>query len=272
MNIYLFVSDYKFEKLKSTDWIGMLLFVTNLGILGIFFLLPLATVVMDLDPAYYIFELFLPSRYERNLTTIILAVLLRWFLFMVVVLEFLRFGFMIVFFLVVLAFTAIKCVNQTVNCSHRSERVTLKLYMQLRIILKVGDHFIRHLIALLLIFAQVLITATAWMVLMCRHILPIPIYLVACLALILATVAVLVLFPCAVKITETSRKFVLHKMALHHTFNRFHKNYYYFIKWRSKRLLAIRCGEQFILKRTTELGYYQILMTNLTNAILLVRP
>lgn len=243
-----------------------------MDIIGAFILFPLATVLMDLDPAYFMQEILLPSPYERRFKTIVLLFFIRWSLFSVVVLEFSRFLFNNFIFLIAPLFTLIKCVNQLIHNAQISERSTLKLYMHLRIILKIGDRFIRQIVALLLTFGQVVITVSFWMVHKCSHILPISITIVACFSFVVFTLAVAIMLPSAVKITENSHKFVMRKMAIHHTFNRYNPKYYYCVKWKSKRLLAVRCGEQFVLNRNAELGYYEILITNMTNAILLINP
>lgn len=266
------ILDYKFEASKYNDWLGILLFVVNLELIGVIVFVTPVLILMELDPFYHVFEIVLASPYERNMTTILSILLLRFFLVTISILELARFCAAFLIAVIVLAFTFTKCLQQLVHTPQINERVLLNYYIHLRIVLKIADFFLRHFVALLLIFAQVLITVSVWMVLKCRHVLPIAIIFVAYFTIVVATIALLVLLPCAVKITESSQKFVMHKLSLHHTFNRHHRDYYYFVKWRSQRLLPIRCGEQFILSQDSELNYYQILMTNLTNAILLIKP
>lgn len=88
----------------------------------------------------------------------------------------------------------------------------------------------------------------------------------------IATAGVIVLLPRGVEISDASLNFVVRKKALCHTFNKYNKNYYYYMRWNSQRMLPVRFGAQFILSKDTPINYLAVLMTNLTNSILLINP
>lgn len=192
---------------------------------------------MELNPYYLIFELVLPSPYERSLTIIFFGFCLRLALLFVCVAEFFRFVTTIVFIVLAFLFTGSTCLKKIATNQHTSTRTTLQLYVQLRVSLVIGDYFFRHIVILFMLFGQILLTTTSWMVLKCRHILPVYIILVAFLILLFTTIGLFIILPPIVKICEFSQKSVQKRRAAFHTFNRHKTTYYYFLRWRSQRLL-----------------------------------
>ncbi len=234
--------------------------------------LPIVVISCNLDPFYYVFELFLPDSHNRTLFLIATLILIRFFLGIVCVFECTRFLSIILFIHLSIALTMLTCLRQLIRQPSRWERRTLKLYTQLRIILKIGDYFIRYVLLFALTCPQFIITTLWWLVLKCWHLLPVPITLLAFQGAVVTTLAVTILLPRQIEICSSSEKFVKRKTALHHTFNKYNKNRYYFLRWKSQRILPIRFGVQFTLNKSTPIGYLNVFITNLTNAVLLINP
>ncbi len=235
-------------------------------------MLSLVLILVELDPYYFVFELFLPSPYTRSLFIIVGMPLVRFSLGVVGIFEFQRF-FTVLLFLTMSGFSALlECVKELTNLSTTSERNCLSFYARLRILLISGDYIIRHVVALLLTCGQVVITSFWWIALKCDKVLPNYVIIFFYLIAIVTVGIVVLLLPQAVEINETSFAFVKQKRSSYHTFNRHNKNYYYFVRWKSQRMLPIRFGVQFTLNKDTPIGYYDVLMTNLTNSVFLIQP
>lgn len=123
-----------------------------------------------------------------------------------------------------------------------------------------------------MIFAQVVITATMWMVVRCNEILPVYLTGLACLILAVKTVAAVVIFPFVGDISKTSQKFVLYIRAMYHTFNRNKRKFYHYLKSKSQRLLPIRFGVEFTLNQYSVKNYYDVVLTGIINVVLLIKP
>ncbi len=72
------------------------------------------------------------------------------------------------------------------------------------------------------------------------------------------------------ELSEASMEFDKQKRSSYHTFNRSRKNYYHFIRWKSQRMLPVRFSAQFTLNKDTPIKYFEVVLTNLTNAVLLI--
>lgn len=254
------------------DYAGLFLITMHLllSIIGPF--VPIVGIVWNLDPFYHAFDLVLPSKYERSLTFVLTIPLLRLFLGWVCVYEFSRFTCILLILLISTSLTMVTCLRQLVRQSSRTEWSTLQLYTQLRIVLKIGDYFIHFFLLFLLVCVQFILTTIWWLVLKCWDLLPIFITVIAIYAAVLATVAVSSILSMGVEICSTSQKFILHKKAVNHTFNKHNDKRYIFLKWASQRMLPIRFGSQFTFSKSTPIGYLEVFITNLTNAVLLINP
>ncbi len=237
-------------------------------------ILPVFVILWEIDPFYFVFEICLPSIYERELILIVTIPLVRFCLGFLCVFEFCRFVSNILFVFTCVAFTALNCLKELTKgtCSQKVETTVLKLYTEQLIWTKSIDYFIRYVVVQFLITAQVLIVTMIWMVLKCWDLLPGIISFAFGLAAGFSTVAIVTILPVAVEICESSRKFVKQKAAVYHTFNRRGRNCYFYLRWKSQTLLAIRFGVQFTLSKKSFLNYFEVLMTNLTNSILLLNP
>lgn len=235
-------------------------------------ILPLLGILCNLDPSYYVLELILPSPFSRNLSIIILTYLLRLFLTILWVFEFQRFATIFLFLTISCAHTMARCTKEITSPSQNSERSILRYYTILRLFIISSDDFLRNAVALMLICGQVFITITWWIVLKCWTILPTYITLIFFLSAVALVALFTILLPQVVQIYETSLKFIIFKRSTYHTYNRYSKNYYYFLKWRSQCMLSIRFGVQFTVNKDTPINYLAVLMTNLTNSVLLINP
>lgn len=246
----------------------------NLGLFIIVLILPLFLICLELDPFCFIFEIFLPSKYQRNLYIIIVFPFVRLFLGFLCVFEFCRFVALILFISLCLAFTLVNCFRELVKVSKRNtfNFCILKMYIQLQIIMKTMDYFIRHVLVLLLFCAQVLIVTMSWVVFKCWNQIPFIVSFAFGLAAIFSSVGVAVLLPLAVELCETSRIFVGQCKAENHTFDRHSRRYHQYLKWKSQHILPVRFGVRFTLSKASFLNYFEVLITNLTTSILLVNP
>ncbi len=235
-------------------------------------MLPFVGVCLDLDPFYFVFELILPSSYYRSLSTIIGILVVRYCLGVICTFEWQRFTTILLFLIICVTHTILECMKQLNKSFGNSERQRLNLYTKLQVLLISGDYFIRHLVALLLTCGQIIIITFWWISLKCSKMLPTYLIMFTYLVAMISTALAILMLPQAVEIGEISMNFVDHKTKSYHTFNRYNKNYYYYLRWKSQRRLPVRFGVQFTLNKDTPIKYFEVMMTNLTNAALLIDP
>lgn len=233
---------------------------------------PLIVVFANMDPFYYVFEIFLPSPYYRSISAVLGTILVRIFLSILGTFEYCRFATFHLFLVISGACAMITCLKQLTNPFRKSEQSILNIYTRLRIILKVLDDFLRHVVMLLMICTQVVVTGLWWIVIKCSGVLPLSIYIMACLVALISACVVVILLPRGVEISDASEKFVEFKKASYHTYNKFNHKRYFYLQWKSQRMLPIRFGVQFIVNKDTPINYLNVLITNLTNGILLIHP
>lgn len=183
-----------------------------------------------------------------------------------------RFFSILLFTLLSTTCTIKACVRYLVKESKLLERFTLHFYTQLQVLFKESEYYTRRLLFIAILSSQGGITTTWWMVIKCWNILPIFMVFATLLAAIISTLVMGLLLPHGVEICDRSEKFVSNKTSSNHTFNKYSKNRYNYLKWKSQRMLAIHVGTQFTLSKSTPIQFFEILMINLTNAILLIEP
>lgn len=249
----------------------MLLFALHLFIVPTLILVP-AGMFLELDPLYFVFERILPVRQQRPLTLNITIYLMRFFHMLILGLEIIRFISLFLIYIFCLVFTILRCLKELVNENDAFDRQIIRRYVHLSVSLKSSDFFHRHILGLYMVCGQIIMITSAWVAIKCSKLLPsyfitwdgiIVFILVACWVLIL---------PQAADGCEISRKFVKRKTAIHHTFNRYNKNYEKYIRWKSNRMLPVRFGSQFYLGKSAAIKFFETLVTNFTNAALLVNP
>jgi len=57
-----------------------------------------------------------------------------------------------------------------------------------------------------------------------------------------------------------------------HTFNSRRHNYFYTLKWKAQQPLPAYCGEQFQMSTEAVMLYLEVISSNVTNALLLIKP
>lgn len=234
--------------------------------------LPVTVVLLELDPYYHIFELFLPSRYKQGIIVIFVVFWIRLIIFTIRLAEFLRFNCMILFLTLSLTFTLTTCLKKVISQETFTERTTLKLYTQLRLIMLMSETIIHLVLPLAMIFVQILITVTKWFVLTCRYILPFYLTYLAILLLVVTILVSVMTLNLGVQISEGSQRFILQKRALYFSFNRNKAKYYYFSRWRSERWLPVRFYLQLNLNQESVMNYYEVIIDGIFNAVLLINP
>ncbi len=115
-------------------------------------------------------------------------------------------------------------------------------------------------------------TAAGWVVIKCWNILPLPKTLDALNGMFMTGFIVVIFLNMAREIGETSQKFLDHKKEVSGTVGMCTKNRYYFLQWNAQKSLSVRFGIQFILNMDTPFKYFEVLMTNMTDALLLINP
>lgn len=271
--IHLIFSDFKPKQLKkSKDWNGFLLIVYTLVVITLLPFFPLLIVLLELDPFNHVFELILPSPYERNLQVIVIVPLIRILLCTVCYFEYVRFGFLLIFFSLCSACTALNYLNKLTFQNRSFQNVTLRLYNQLRIILKVSEYFLCNVVLLLMFCSQVLLTSIWWICIVCWEFLPGLVSFSVFLLAFLCTSILILLLPRAVEISDVSEQLVKTKKAMYHTYHKLGKSRCQYLQWLAQQILPIRCSFLFLVNKNTPMDYYTVLISNLTNAILLVNP
>lgn len=148
-----------------------------------------------LDPFYYMCELTLPSPYESETTLVISIRLTRLVLVTTGLFEFMRFASIIIFVSICLVVTMVTCLRKLIVQFRTLETAILQLYTQLRIVLKIGDFFLRNFILLSLLGSQIMLTAIWWISLKFWNILPFIITLLAWVTTINITVGLTIGLP-----------------------------------------------------------------------------
>ncbi len=62
------------------------------------------------------------------------------------------------------------------------------------------------------------------------------------------------------------------KRRQYFSYNRKIKNYVYTICWKAQKDLPVTCGSNFAMSKNAVNNYLQVLSTNVTNAVLLIKP
>lgn len=266
---------------RNLDPFGMLLMSLNLINLNMLPLFAPTAIFSNLDPFYFLFEIVLPSPYYRSIGFIVGVPFIRLLITYVCIFEYARFYWLVTFIVLSLQNTAQNCLNiinssgiaQITNRSSRmSETKIMSIYTQLRIIFAILDNFTCSLVGLVLVCMQVLLTSILWLCIKCRRFVPLYIWgLFIGLALIGLSCTV-IFFPKYAQFCELSETFVRKKQAQYFTFGRGRAKYRVRAFWVAQRRLPIRVGMQFLLKKDLPINYLAVLMTNVTNATLLIQP
>lgn len=251
---------------------GLFIFSIHLPIIPVLPVVSFVAVFGNIDPFYYVLELILPSPYYRSIFLIIASIAIRISLTLMATYEFCRFACFHLFLAISGACAMITCLKQLANPFCKTEQSILGIYTKLRIILKITDNFLHHVVMLFIVCSQVVVTCLWWIVIKCYNILPVTVNLMLWMLTLISTLIVIILLPRAVEISDSSEKFVEFKKAMHHTYNKANKHRYYFLQWKSQRMLPIRFGTQFVINKDTPINYFNVLITSLTNAILLIHP
>lgn len=230
-------------------------------------------IVFELDPFCSVFEFILPSAYERDVSTIWLILLIRIVLSLICAFEFCRFATINSLVGLCALYTMLACLKQIIKLSHKSlERTLLKLYTLIGVTVKIAEQFNRCALSLILTIFQFLLTTIWWMVFKCWDPFPLPFSLGLGIYAGILTLGVAFILPRVVLVSEISKEFVVRKTSQYQTFNRRNIKYCNFCRWRAQKMLAFRFGIQFRLNKDTPVIYLDILLANITNAILVVNP
>lgn len=265
-------SDYQVSPLKTTDWPGFLLLNFQLNVIPLVLVLPIVIVRIPLDPFHFIFQLVLADPYEKILLLKLFIFILRLLVTYFFIFEFMRFVSLLTLFSLSFAFTIMNCMQNCIIKPKSLDRITLHNFIHLRVIFKLGDYFIRHIVSLIIIITQVTFIIAGWVVIRGWHKLPVYIILEAFMGMLIALISMIVFLKVSNKIGETSKTYLKDKCSANHTFAKFHKNRYYYLKWYAQKSLRIRFCSQFVLEKDTIIQYFSKLVTNLTDAILLINP
>lgn len=251
----------------------MFVFGLQLMVVSVVYFGPLLAILLQLDPYYYVFELILPSPYDRSVALILTIYFARLLIGYIWFFEFLRFNSILVFVAVCCEHTMLTILKQlTTQSKIFPERLLLHIYSQLSIVMNTGDYFLRNTLLIFISYSQVLIIITMWMVIRCWRLLPPYLTFLFGIGAIVTAIGVMLLIPQGVEICEYSHTFVTDKRDAFHSFNKANRNYYYFLKWKSQRMLPVKFGTQFTLNKDLPINYLDVLMANLTDAVLLIYP
>ncbi len=266
-------SEFGFSNKNSNDWLGLIIIILHIGGVIWILLFILISIIIELDPFFSVFEFILPSPYERDISTILIILLIRTLLTSVCVFELIRFTTLNAFIALFAVHTMLTCVHQLIGQSAKSsERTLLKLYTQLRATLGIGDKFVRCGSFLLLSCLQFILTIIWAMVIKCWDTFPPLFQIVICIDAVVLTLGSIFMLPKVIQVSEKSKNFVSRKQSQYQTFNRRNAKYYNFCRWRAQRLLPIKLGAQLTLCKDTPVIYLDVLLANITNVILLVNP
>lgn len=251
---------------------GIVLTALNLFTLAALALLPIFGIYQNIDPFYHVFEAFLPSAYDRSLSQIIGIVFVRLFFTFVCLFEFTQFSFIITMTVLSIYFTLCSCFFSLSQLSPNRDTLTLHLYTQLRVFLYHGDYVIRNVMAIILFCLQVMVTLEWWFSLKGWGILSTSVSIFICTCAFFTTALILIFLPLGVELSARSKRFVKDRVKHYHGYNRCNPKYFWFLRWMSQQLLPIRFGTQFILDYDTLLGYFESLIGNITDAVILINP
>lgn len=259
------------RKSIEKDTLGLLL--NCLVVLAGVFPLPFVFVAVatNLDPFYYVIEQnFMPHPYYRTTGMIMLIPLLRLFLGYFCVVEFLRFGTIGVFIIVVIVFVI---VSISKKLTHVFYEECLFLYVQLRLVLASIKYLIDVTAKGLIFGSQLATILVLWIVLKCYNFLSVYIYVGICLLAAYLIILASLLLPAAAKVRTETKALIRKKRNLHYC-SRGHKTkkLYYFNLWKSQESTYITCGSFFIIEKGVTMTYLRELIDNLVNAVLLIDP
>lgn len=231
----------------------------------------LVAIATGLDPFYFIIEdLILPHPYYRSIPVIILALAVRFVLGYLCVIEFLRFGTMVVIIAVIGIFAGLSICKKLKYVFYEK---CLHLYVQLRLILCSIQAFTRLCIFILIFGGQFATVLLLWLVFKCYAILSVFIYAAVCILTAYLIALVAMFLPTLARIRTETGGLIGNKLNLHFCTNRMNtRKYYYMSLWRAQQSVYLMCGNYFVLKKGVTMTYLRELITNLVNAVLLVDP
>lgn len=233
---------------------------------------PLVIYYFQLDPFFFIFEILAQESDARSLLAKLLIESTRIFMIFITTYEFMRFSFLLIFSSLCYIPTIIDCLKKLLKQPNNLISRTLRLFIQLRLIVTGGDFFVRNVVAVAMFCSQVLIITANWFVIKCWDLFPLSLLSDSMNTILITTIVMAVFLTMATEINDTSVKFLEHEKNVSHLVTNGSKNRYYFLKWNAQRNLSLRFGIQFTLNRDASNTYFEVLMTNMTNALLLINP
>jgi len=143
------------------------------------FVLALVFIYSQLDPFYYIFEFYiLPNSYYRSLLTVIVALITRYILTLLCVVEYFRIGLysILVMFSVGLATMSfirqLSCMDETSGWKYYSDK-SFPFYLSLRVAFTVAWEKLGTVTFFLVLLGHIGTVVALWVVFKCWKIIPI---------------------------------------------------------------------------------------------------
>ncbi len=147
----------------------------------------------------------------------------------------------------------------------------LLLYVQLKLIFASVNTLLDGFAGLLLFGGQFGTILLLWIVFKCYDLLSIYIYVSVCVISVVFVLIASDLMPSAVKIRTCTAKLVNNKMGIHYCTNRQStRKYYYYNLWKSQKCVGVRCASFFLVQEGLTISYFQNLVNNLVNAVILI--
>lgn len=231
----------------------------------------IVAIITNLDPFYFIFEQHLmPHPYYRSIEMIVLVPLVRLFLGYFCVIEFLRFGTMGVFIVVIVVFVI---VSISKKLAHVFYEECLLLYVQLRLVLASVKHLTDVMVRALVFGSQIATILVLWIIFKCYAFLSVYIYVGICLLAAYLIILASLLLPAAAKVRTETKVLIGNKRNLHYCSSGHNaRKYYYYNLWKSQESTYFKCGSFFIVQKGVTMTYLREMINNLVNAVLLIDP
>jgi len=153
-----------------------------------------------------------------------------------------------------------------------SGKNVLRYYEHLMIIAMLGRTFVAFLCLSFVAWTVPFFSTIAWFSVRCAGIMPAFVIVAASAGFVGGVgLAIQILYQMA-NVRVISDNFIKSQRARFHTFNSRRYNYFYTLKWKAQQPIPAYCGEQFQMSREAVILYLEVIITNVTDALLLIKP
>lgn len=229
-------------------------------ILGVF------ATLAQMEPFFYILEEYLPSVYDRSNLVIVASWITRYILSLICLVDFLRFGTVMIMVVVLQTFLFISVAK---SCQQLESITSLRFYTKLRLLYMNVVEVCNIKVCALMLFGQTFIVAGLWILIQCWEFISTVILFSLALITMYAVAFSALLIPAAADIQTQTDLLISRKVELYYGSARKSRGYDNFVRWRAQQCIYVFCGPFFVMRKGVTMTYFYSLVDNLITFVLL---